>query len=102
MADNRLEWSNELRAEKGENPRYRSSLRAHLALPKVEKKIKLVIVQENREEAVAPIPSEPGTPVVNTPTQANSFRCNATAGFRAPVPPRLYLPVDKFGDGVRE
>jgi hypothetical protein len=74
MADNRLEWSNELRVEKGESLRYRSSLRAHLSLPIVEKKLKLVIVQENREEAVTPIPLDPGTPVVNTPTKANSLR----------------------------
>lgn len=74
MANNKLEWSNELRAEKGENIKYRTSLRAHLRLPKFEKRIRLVIVQENREEAVAPIPSEPGTPAVNTPTKANSLR----------------------------
>ena len=74
LANNRLEWSNELRAEKGENIKYRTSLRAHLALPKFEKKIKLVIVQENSEDAVVPIPIEPGTPAVNTPTKANSLR----------------------------
>jgi hypothetical protein len=33
-----------------------------------------VIFQENREEAVAPVPSDPGTPVVNTPTTANALR----------------------------
>jgi hypothetical protein len=74
MAKNSMKWSNELRVEKGENLRYRSSLRAHLSLPKLEKRIKLVIVQENSEDAVAPVPIEPGTPVVNTPTKANSLR----------------------------
>jgi hypothetical protein len=78
MAKNRLEWSNDLRAEKGENLSYRSSLRAHLALPRAEKKIGLVIIGENREEAVAPIPLDPGTPVTNTPTDANSFRAVST------------------------
>jgi hypothetical protein len=74
MAKNRLKWSNELRAEKGNGLRYRSSLRAHLRLPILEKRVRLVIMEENREEAVVPVPSDPGTPVANTPTQANTFR----------------------------
>ena len=74
MAKNKLQWTNELRAEKGNNLRYRSSLRAQLRLPKLAKRFRLVIIQENREEAVAPVPSDPGTPVVNTPTQANALR----------------------------
>jgi len=70
----RYKWSHELRAEKGKNLGYRSSLRAQLRLPKFEKRFRLVIIQENREEAIAPVPSEPGTPVVNTPTEANALR----------------------------
>ena len=70
----RYKWANELRAEKGDNLRYRSSLRVQLRLPKFEKRVRLVIIQENREEAIAPVPSDPGTPVVNTPTTANSLR----------------------------
>jgi hypothetical protein len=31
-------------------------------------------MEENREEAIAPIPIDPGTPVVNTPTKANTLR----------------------------
>jgi hypothetical protein len=60
-ANNRLQWSNELRAEKGESLRYRSSFRAHLRLPILEKRVRLVIMEKNREEAVAPIPSDLGT-----------------------------------------
>ena len=97
MANNRLEWSNELRAEKGENIKYRTSLRAHLTLPKFEKKIKLVIVQENREEAVAPIPSEPGTPVVNTPTRANSLRAvNTELRYYAHDTKAGYIFLDRY------
>ena len=73
-AENRLEWSNELRTEKGKDLAYRSSLRAHVRLPKFQKMVKLVIIEENREEAVATVPSDPGTPVVNTPTKANTLR----------------------------
>jgi hypothetical protein len=73
-AENKLQWSNELRVEKGESLRYRSSLRAHLNLPKLEKRVRLVIMEENREEAAAPVPTDPGTPVVNTPTKANTLR----------------------------
>jgi len=74
MVKNRLRWSNELRAEKGNSLRYRSSLRAHLRLPKLEKRVRLVIMEDTREEAVAPVTSAPGTPVVNTPTNANTLR----------------------------
>jgi hypothetical protein len=73
-ADIKLRWSNELRAEEGESVRYRSSINAHLHLPRLEKKLRLVIIQETMEEAIAPIPSDPGTPIANTPTQANTLR----------------------------
>jgi hypothetical protein len=73
-ADIKLQWSNELRAEEGDGLRYRSSLHAHLHLPRFEKKLRLVIFEETRNEAVAPIPGDPGTPAVNTPTQANTLR----------------------------
>jgi hypothetical protein len=70
----KLKWSNELRAEKGEGVRYRSSLNATVHLPKLEKKLKLVFMEETRKEAVVPIPDEPGTPVANAPTRANPVR----------------------------
>jgi hypothetical protein len=73
-ADIKLRWSNELRAEKGESIRYHSSLRAHLHLPRLEKRISLVIFEETGDETVLPVPLEPGTPVANTPTKANTFR----------------------------
>jgi hypothetical protein len=73
-ADIKLRWSNELRVEEGEGVKYRSSLRAHLHLPRLQKKIKLVIIEETGEDAVIPVPTEPGTPVANTPTTANTFR----------------------------
>jgi hypothetical protein len=78
MHENWLKWSNDLRAEKGEGIRYRSSLRARIRLPKFQKKLRLVIIEENRDEAVAPIPSDPGTPAVNTPTRSNTFRAAHT------------------------
>jgi len=73
-ADIKLRWSNELRAEEGESVRYHNAIRAQVHLPRLEKKLRLVIMQETREEAVAPIPSDAGTPIVNTPTQANTLR----------------------------
>ncbi len=73
-SDIKLKWSNELRAEEGENVKYHSALRAHLRLPSFQKRIKLVIIEETREEAVTPVPIEPGTPIANTPTQTNSLR----------------------------
>ena len=73
-SDIKLKWSNELRAEEGENVKFHSALRAHLRLPRFQKRIKLVIIEETREEAVTPVPIEPGTPIANTPTQTNSLR----------------------------
>jgi len=73
-ADIKLRWSNELRVEEGEGVGYNNSIRAHLHLPRFEKRLRLVIMEETREEAVAPIPSDAGTPVVNTPTTANTLR----------------------------
>ena len=73
-ADIKLKWSNELRAEKGENVKYHSSLRAHLHLPRLQKRVKLVIIEETSDEAVTPVPIDPGTPAANTPTKANTLR----------------------------
>ena len=73
-ADIKLQWTNELRAEEGESVKYRSSLHAHLHLPRLEKKIRLAIMEETRKEAVVPIPIDPGTPVANTPTNTNNLR----------------------------
>jgi hypothetical protein len=73
-SDIKLKWTNELRAEEGENVTFHSALRAHIRLPRLQKRIKLVIIEETREEAVAPVPIDPGTPVANTPTATNSLR----------------------------
>jgi hypothetical protein len=73
-AEIKLRWSNDLRAEKGEGLTYRSSLHAHLRLPRLQQSFRLVIMEENREEAVAPIPSDPGTPAANTPTKVNTLQ----------------------------
>jgi hypothetical protein len=73
-ADIKLQWSNELRAEEGENVKYHNSLRAQVGLPRFEKRIKLVIIQDTSQEAVTPVPVDPGTPVANTPTTTNSLR----------------------------
>ena len=73
-ADIKLKWSNELRAEEGESVKYHNSLNAHLHLPRFEKRIRLVIIEETGEEATTPIPIDPGTPVANTPTRANTLR----------------------------
>jgi hypothetical protein len=73
-ADIKLQWTNELRAEEGESVKYRSSLHANLHLPRLEKRIRLVIMEETRQDAVAPIPIDPGTPLANTPTNTNTLR----------------------------
>ena len=77
-ADIKLKWSSELRAEKGEGVKFRTSLNAHVDLPNLEKMLKLVIIKETSPDAVTPIPSDPGTPAANTPAQTNSLRTTST------------------------
>lgn len=77
-ADIRLKWTNELRVEKGEGLTYRNSFRAHVRLPKFEKRLRLVIMEDTSEDAVAPVPTDPGTPVSNTPTRTNTLRAANT------------------------
>jgi hypothetical protein len=72
-AEIKLKWTNELRAEKGEGVRYRSSLNANVHLPHLEKRLKLVVMEETGKE-VTPVPGEPGTPVANSPSRPNMFR----------------------------
>lgn len=77
-ADIKLKWSSELRAEKGGGVKFRTSLNARVSLPNLEKKLKLVIMEETSPDTVAPIPIDPGTPAANKPTQTNSFRTTST------------------------
>ena len=77
-ADIKLKWTSDLRAEKGEGVKFRTSVNAHVSLPKLEKMLKLVIVNETSPDAITPVPIEPGTPAATTPTQANSFRATST------------------------
>ncbi len=74
----KLKWTNDLRAEKGESVKFRTSVNAHVRLPNLEKKFRLVIMEETSPDTVAPIPVNPGTPAANTPTQTNSFRTTST------------------------
>lgn len=73
-AEIKLKWTNELRAEKGDGVRFRSPFNATVHLPQLEKRLKLVIMEETRRETVDTIPGEPGTPVANSPSQPNMFR----------------------------
>ena len=74
----KLKWASDVRAEKGESVKFRTSLNAHVRLPNLEKKFRLVIMEETSPDTVAPIPIAPGTPAANTPTQTNSFRTTST------------------------
>jgi hypothetical protein len=77
-ADIRLKWTNDLRAEKGEGLKFQSSLNARVNLPNLEKKLKLVIMNEPGPDAVTPVPTDPGTPAATTPTQPNNLRATHT------------------------
>ena len=70
----KLKWTNELRAEKGAGVQLRSPFSATVHLPHMEKRLKLVIMEEARKETVDTIPGDPGTPVVNSPSQPNPLR----------------------------
>src|SRR5665648_535040 len=49
-AEIKLKWTNELRAEKGEGVRFRSPFSATVHLPHLEKRLKLVFMEETRGE----------------------------------------------------
>lgn len=74
MTGNGLKWTNDLRVDEDEGFHYKPSLRARIRLPIFRKRMHLVILEESRDEAIAPVPVDPGTPVVNTPTRSNSLR----------------------------
>ena len=75
MSDITLQWSNELRLEEGKGLTYQNSFRAHVRLPKFQKKLRLVIMEDKTSiDAESPIRSDPGTPVAYTPTETNNLR----------------------------
>ena len=77
-ADIKLKWTSDLRVEKGEGVKFRTSVNARVNLPKLEKMLKLVIIKETSPDAFTPVPIEPGTPAANTPSQTNSLRATST------------------------
>jgi hypothetical protein len=77
-ADIKLKWTSEVRAEKGEGFKFRTSVNAQVSLPHLEKMLKLVVMKDTSKDSVVPIPIEPGTPAANTPAQTNSLRTTST------------------------
>jgi hypothetical protein len=71
---NILLWGNEVRWENGAGVKYHPFLRGRIHLPKLSRKIKVAISEENREEAASPNPSEPGTPTAYAYREAVTLR----------------------------
>jgi hypothetical protein len=102
-----LRWTNEMRAEEGNVPKFRTSVRANLRLPKLTRKLKLVISGENKPDPTAVLPSDPGNPGFDPEVPGTSikqvntelryeFLQNERNYFFAGAGVRLTLPFEVF------
>ncbi len=102
-----LRWTNELRAEEGQRPKFRTSLRANIHLPGLSRKLKLVISGENKPDPAVVLPDDPGNPGFNAQAPGNSikqfntelryeFLQTGNSYFFAGTGVRLVLPLEVF------
>jgi hypothetical protein len=96
-----------VRVEERQSPKFRTSLRANLRLPKLSRKLKLVISGENKPDPTAVLPSDPGSPGFNPQAPGTSvkqfntelryeFLQTEKSYFFAGAGVRLTLPVGVF------
>ena len=69
-----LRWTNEVRAEEGQGPKFRTSLRAKIHLPGLSRRLKLVISGENKPDPAVVLPDDPGNPGFNAQAPGNSIK----------------------------
>lgn len=100
-----LRWRNALRWEEGGRFKYRTSVRAHLRLPAIGRRLHLVIAGETEAEPSALVPEDPGNPgfdrtlrntrLVNTELRYGVVRRPDVDLFLG-VGVRLVLPLESF------
>lgn len=102
-----MRWTNEVRVEEMGRLKYRTSLRANIHLPKISRKLKLVISGENKPDPSAVLPADPGNPGFNVEApnisikQVNTeiryeLRKTEKTYFFAGTGVRLILPPEAF------
>jgi hypothetical protein len=108
-ADYSLRWQNSIRSEEGGHFAYRTSARASLRLPKIGKRLRMVIAGENEAEpAAATLPEDPGKPgfdrtlartrLVNTEVRYEVLRTPSLNLFLG-AGVRLAIPAETFARG---
>ena len=105
-----MRWTNEVRAEEGRTPKFRTSLRANVHFPGLSRKLKLVISGENKPDPSAVLPADPGNPGFNEQAPGTSIKQVSTeiryeflqternyffagVGVRLVLPPQAYTRV---------
>jgi hypothetical protein len=93
-----IRWGNSLRLEEGGHFKYRTSVRANFVLPKISKRLRLVVSGENEPEPFsAKLPEDPGNPGFDR-TLANTRLANTELRYILIQKPS----IDMFlGTGVR-
>ena len=93
-----IRWVNSLRLEEGGHFKYRTSVRANFVLPKISKRLRLVISGENEPEPFsAKLPEDPGNPGFDR-TLAKTRLANTELRYSVIQKPS----IDMFlGTGVR-
>ncbi|MBI5576730.1 MAG: hypothetical protein HY896_10270 [Deltaproteobacteria bacterium] len=101
-----IRWQNSLRFEEGNHVKYRTNVRAGFTLPKINKRLRLVVTGESEAEpAAARLPEDPGNPgfdrtlpntrIVNTELRYGFFRTPALDIF-AGAGVRVKRPFETF------
>jgi hypothetical protein len=94
-----LRWTNEARVEEGKTVKFRTSVRAKLHLPKLSRKLKLVVTGETKPDPTVVLPTDPGSPGFNPEAPGTSFKqVNTELRYEFLQSERTYLFT---GAGVR-
>jgi len=105
-----LRWTNEVRVEEGQGPKFRTSLRANIRFPGLSRKLKLVVSGENKPDPTVVLPADPGNPGFNQQAPGTSIKQFNTelryeflrsekgyffagTGIRLVLPPEVFVRV---------
>lgn len=92
-----LRVTNAVRYEEGGEVLFRAAVRAHLRLPKISRRFKLVVSGESEIDPATPLPQDPGNPGFDRTTPATRL-VNAEVQYRVLDRPSGHL---FFGAGIR-
>ena len=100
-----LRWRNSVRWDEGGEFKYRTSVRAHVHLPRIGRRLGLIVSGENEAEPSSGLPEDPGNPGFDQTLQ-NTRLVNAELRYTALRKPtsslfigagvRLVIPLEEF------